>query len=82
MVAEDRREEFALRLLRFRLNADNVKAKLVEKDFFDINLPQIELTPKLDEDQFIPESSLKTLIFGSSDEFSNEKLVLQHKLLQ
>jgi len=40
------KENYALRLLRLRLNADTDKAKFVEKDFFDINLPQIKISQR------------------------------------
>lgn len=71
------REDIALRLLRLRLNADTLKSRLVEKDFFDINLPVIQLLPK----NTVPQS-LQDNVFGSSDKLLQEKLTLENKLLQ
>lgn len=74
VAAAEGSEEIALRLLRFRLNADTSKSRLVEKDFFDINLPHIEVNSK-------PQVSFDALVYGEGA-LGTEKLVLERILLQ
>ncbi|XP_035702297.1 uncharacterized protein LOC110863338 isoform X2 [Folsomia candida] len=73
VAAAEGSEEIALRLLRFRLNADTSKSRLVEKDFFDINLPHIEVNSK-------PQVSFDALVYGEGA-LGTEKLVLERILL-
>lgn len=74
--SEENREEVAFRLLRYRLNADTDKGKLVEKDFFDINLPQIQLCTK--ENAPV---SMQEVVFGTR-EVDQDKAMLENMLLQ
>lgn len=71
-------EEFkALRLLRLQLNAEGDRGgKIVEKDFFDVNIPKVVVSQHPE----VP-SSVRNAVFGEDDN-QTEKYFLQGKLLE